>query len=312
MSSASPTFQELVEAARKEGKVQLYSSAVPSSGQRIVDMFKTRYGIDAQVMRLASSPLAQRYGAEAQAGNVVADVVQISDITFFEQAASKGWLAQVDGLPSLAQWPKDAWNGRYAKAQIAPVAILYNTNVVSAADAPKGWQDVLKPVFKGQILLVDPRSAPITMNWAYLMSKTYGDDFLKQLAALQPRLVASAVPGAQQLAAGAAGLLVPALRSDAQELKRQSAPVRDFYPSPTIGNESYIGVSTRAPHPNAAKLLLDFILSPDGQSVFVQDGNASVLPNLPGADPLPSGYTNPDLKSSLADSAHLLDLLNIH
>jgi iron(III) transport system substrate-binding protein len=302
----------MIDAAKKEGHLTYYSSTIPSTSQRLTAAFKDRYGIDVDFTRLASAPMAQRYAAEADAGNVVADVVQISDPLFFEQAVAKGWLAKVDDLPSLAQWPKDAWNGTFAKAHVGPLTLAWNTNLVQPADAPKGWEDVLKPAFKGKILLVDLRNAPILWSWALLLMKTYGEDFLRKLGAQEPRLVASSVPGSQQLVAGAGALLVPGTRSDALELLKEKAPIADIYPSPTVGNESYVGVSAKAPHPIGARLLLNFILSPDAQSIYVKDGYASVLPNLPGAEPLPKGYTAPSPKEALASSTKILELLGIH
>jgi len=303
--------QEWIDGAKKEGRITYYSSTAPATSQRLVAAFKDRYGIDVDFTRLASTAMAQRYSAEADAGNVQADVVQISDPLFFEAAVGKGWLAKIDTLPALDKYPKESWNGIYAKAHTGPLTLTWNTDIVKPADTPKGWEDILKPVFKGQILLVDLRNAPILWSWGLLMMQTYGEDFLRKLGQQQPRLVESSVPGSQQLAAGAGALLVPGTRSDLLELKSHNAPVADIYPSPTVGNESYVGVSAKAPHPNGGRLLLNYILSPEAQAIYVKDGYASVIPNIPGADPLPAGYTGPKPKEALDNSQKMLDLLGI-
>ncbi|HEX6513147.1 MAG TPA: extracellular solute-binding protein [Chloroflexota bacterium] len=303
--------QQMIDAAKKEGPLTFYSSTTPNTIQHVADAFKARYGIEIQFTRLASTPMAQRYAAEAEAGNIAADVVQISDQNFFEQAVTKGWLAKLDNLPALATYPKDSWNGTFAKAHIGLLSLMWNTTVVQPADAPKGWEDVLKPVFKGKILLVDLRNAPILWSWGLALMKTYGEDFLKKLGAQEPRLVASSVPGSQQLAAGAGALLVPGTHSDTLELQKDKAPIQEIIPSPAVGNESFVGVSTKAPHPNGARLLFNFIISPEAQSIYVKDGYASVL-TLPGADPLPPGYVSPSPKEALAASTKMLDLLGIH
>ncbi len=308
----APVPQQLIDAARKEGKLTWYSSTTPNTSQRVAAAFKERYGVEVEFIRLASTPLAQRYAAEADAGNVVADVVQISDQNFFEQAVTKGWLAKLDDIPSLAQYPKDSWNGTFAKAHIGLLNLMWNTNVVQQADAPKGWEDILKPVFKGKILLVDLRNAPILWSWGLAMMKAFGEDFLKKLGAQEPRLVASSVPGSQQLAAGAGGLLVPGTHSDVLDLTKDKAPIAEIIPAPAVGNESFVGVSAKAPHPNGARLLFNFIISPMAQSIYVEDGYASVVPNLPVGQPLPPGYTAPSPKEALANSQKMLDLLGIH
>jgi iron(III) transport system substrate-binding protein len=311
--SSAPVPQTLIDAAKKEGKLTYYSSTIPTSTQRIIEAFKGKYGIDVDFVRLASGPLAQRYAAEADAGNFVADVVQISDPLFFDTAVSKGWLAKIDDLPSLTQWPKDAWNGTSAKVHVGPLTLTWNTDVVKGNDVPKGWEDMLKPAFKGgKILVVDPRNAPILGSFWLLMMKTYGEDFLKKVAAQEPRLVASSVPGSQQLAAGSGSLLVPGTRSDALELKKEKAPVEDMFPSPTVGNESSVGVTAKSARPNGARLLLNFLLTPEAQAIYVKDGYSSVLPNIPGAEPLPKGYTGPSPKEAADAMPKLLDLLNIH
>jgi len=302
----------MVDAAKKEGQLTFYSSTTPNTTQRVTEAFKSRYGIEVVFTRLASTPMAQRYAAEAEAGNVAADVVQISDQNFFEQAVAKGWLAKVEDLPALAQYPKEDWNGTFAKAHIGLLNLMWNTGVVQAADAPKGWEDVLKPVFKGKILLVDLRNAPILWSWGLAVMKTYGEDFLKKLGAQEPRLVASSVPGSQQLAAGAGALLVPGTHTDQLDLAKEKAPVAEIIPAPAVGNESFVGVSAKAPHPTGARLLLNFIISPEAQSIYVKDGYSSVLPNLPGAEPLPPGYISPSPKEALANSTKMLDLLGIH
>jgi ABC-type Fe3+ transport system substrate-binding protein len=119
------------------------------------------------------------------------------------------------------------------------------------------------------------------------------------------------VPGSQQLAAGAGALLVPGTHSDTLDLAKDKAPIAEIIPSPAVGNESFLGVSAKAPHPNGARLLFNFMLSPEAQSIYVKDGYASVL-TLPGADLLPPGYESPNPKEALAASQKMLDLLGIH
>ena len=261
--------------------------------------------------RLASGPLSQRYAGEAEAGKVVADVVQLASPLFYEQAEQKGWFARLDGLPALAGWSPKYWNGLHAAVTISPETLAYNTTLVKPSELPKTWEGVADSRWKGQVLLNDPRNVPSTLAWAYLLRQTYGDDYLRRLAALNPQLVPSAIPGSQQLAAGTAQLLFPAVHGSIVPLLAKKAPIADVVPDPVTGDENFAAVSAKAPHPDGARLLFDFIASPEGQAIFARDGYASVLPGVPGAQPLPPGYQSPNLHDSQAQKAELLKLLGL-
>jgi iron(III) transport system substrate-binding protein len=162
-------------------------------------------------------------------------------------------------------------------------------------------------------MLIDPRNTISAMGWCYLMRQTYGEDYLRKLAGQAPKLVASTVPGAQQLAAGSAALLIPGVHSSIAPLLANKAPVADVTPSVTCGVEAVGGVAAKAPHPNAARLLLNFLMTPEGQQA--QNGGSgasSVLPNIPDTPPLPSGYVSSNLKDVQAAGPQLLELLSIH
>jgi iron(III) transport system substrate-binding protein len=108
-----------------------------------------------------SAPLAARFSAEAQGGQVSADTLQMSDLTFMLRAMQAGWLAKLDSAttPAVSGWPvqfhKD--NTIFVQA-LALESILYNTQLASGSDAPTQWEDLLNPKWKGKIMMVDVRS----------------------------------------------------------------------------------------------------------------------------------------------------------
>jgi iron(III) transport system substrate-binding protein len=313
-SSAAPSgeLNTLIEGARREGRVTYYTANDEQTAKRVADGFRAKYQLDVtvDVVRLVSGTLAQRYAGEAQAGNVVADVLSVADPIFMGEAAGQGWLTPLDGLPALAPWPKDAWTGVTARVTTQPINMAWNTDLVKD-NPPKGWQDLLDPRWKGQMLLVDPRNSPAVVGLVSALREAYGDDFLRKLGAQNPRLIDSSTPAAQQVAAGAMSIVAAAVPNATQPLIAQGAPLKDLIPDLTTGSESSAGVSKAAPHPNAARLLFNYLLTVEGQSLLNRNGGASVLPNVPDTMPLPKNYKSVNFKEALAKKDELTALLGI-
>jgi iron(III) transport system substrate-binding protein len=303
-------IQPLLDGARKEGQVTVYSLADPSILARLQTAVQDGYGITLNFQRLVDAQLEQRFGAEADADNVQADVIMTGDPGFADQAVGKGWLAKIDSLPALASWPRDFWNGAYARVGVGTVGMAWNSNVVGASDAPKDWTDAVKPVFQGKLVMADPRTAAANMAWVYVMRQWFGDDFLKRIAAQNPVWTQSVVPGAQSLASGAAGLQIPAVHAVIVSLIGQGAPIKELTPDRTTGVETLAAVTTGAPHPSAARLLLNYILTPAGQALLNANGT-SPLPNIPGTTSLPSQYVSPPIVEAAAQSDQLVSLLGL-
>jgi len=309
--ATAAALQPLIDAAKKEGKLTFYSSNPQDQAEAQGKAFKDKYGVSVDVFRASSGPLGQKFAAEAGAGDVTADAVILADPVFMDQASEKGWLANLSALPSVPQWPKQFFSTTYAKVQLLPITIEYNKDKVKQADAPAQWQDLLKPMFKGQTLFVDPRNVPVWVAWMYFMREKYGDDFLRQLGKQDLRLAASAVPGTQQLAAGEAAILVPSNHQVILPLVGQGAPLADTLPEPSTGVEQLLGVAAKAPHPNAARLFVNWAMTAEGQAIFNKDVGSSPLPNIPGAVPLPKSYESPKIKEAVAVQDELLKLVGI-
>ena len=311
-SAAAPgpgAEQALIAAAKKEGTVTLYSGFDPAVNDQLMAAMKDRYGIEMEVLRLAAGQLWTRFNAEADANQVVADVMITGDELATQTAASKGQLAQLDDLPAVSQWPKDFWKSTYGLVIILPAVISWNTNLVPGG--VKGWPDVVDPKWKGQILLADPRSNNPVLSEYLFLKDTFGEDFLKKIAAQEPRLVESTVPGTQQLSAGSVALFFPNAHVSVAPVKAKGAPIDDVAPNPTTGFGVPAAVTTNAPHPNAGRLLVNFCLTPDGQKVLSAAGGATPMPNVPGTTQVPAGYTLNNLTGAQAARGQLLSLLGI-
>lgn len=300
-----------MEAARREGRGLLYAVSDPAASMATLAAFKAKYGIEVEFQRLTSGPLAQRYAAEADAGNIQADMLITSDPAFMEQATGRGWLAKIGptDVPLLAQMPREYVTDSTVVVAFTPSGIAWNKNLVKDADAPKAWQDVLDPKWKGQIILLDPKGSAPVLEFLTVMRENFGDDFLRKLGAQQPQLVASAVTASQQLAAGGAALTVPAVHATIVPLLAQGAPIVEAFPNPAAPAASVAGISAKAPRPNVARLLLNYYLTVEGQTIFNKD-LWSPLPNIAGTRPLPQ-LSPSRVKEGLAAQADILRLLGL-
>jgi iron(III) transport system substrate-binding protein len=309
--TTDPALATLIKAAQAEGTVTVYSSASPDVINRLNEGFAKQYGIKVQLERLASGALTTRFAAEAQGGKVVDDVLQTSDTLFLDQAKEKGWLSKISDLPAAKAWSAQYFDGYLSLSALEPISITYNTKLVPKAQAPTRWTDLLEPRFKDKLLFVDPRGVAVWMAWCLLMKQTYGDSYLSGLAQQNLKLVASAIPGGQSLAAGEAAALIPAAHWGNLTAIAQGAPIDDAYPSPTTGIEQYMGVATNAPHPNAAKLFQNYSMTIEGQETMLKDIAVSVLPGVRGTVELPPDYRKPDLVGADTQKAQILSLLGL-
>ena len=164
----------------------------------------------------------------------------------------------------------------------------YNTAMVPEKDRPKDWPDLLDPKWNGKIGIDEEE-----FEWYGTLIDYWGREragrFIRALAAQQPQLRRGHSLLAQLLAAGEfpISIVVP---FEIEQLKRRGAPVDWSATSdPIVTSINVIGLSTKAPHPNGAKLLINYILSEEGQNII---RSASRVPIRPGVKPTAVSWTN--------------------
>ncbi len=318
MSSDEPSesaegFDAISDAAAEEGGLTWYTSIPEAVAQNVADDFEAEYDIPVEMVVLTSGLLATRYASEMDSGQSAADVVTLADPLFFEDAMEKGWVDTLDedDTPSIADWPEDGvHDDAYVLVNIQPIGVTYDTTKAEAADF-EDWGFLNDPAFKDQIYLVDPTNIPAWLANMQLLEKTYGEDFLPGLAAQNPKIVDSAVPGAQQVAAGSGTLVYPSLLTVSLPLSSQGASVDTAFPTPTTGVEQYAAVSSKAPDPNAARLFMNYLLTEDAQQVLNKDTGSSPLGDLPGTLPLPDGYESVDFGAAVEGKDEVLAQLGL-
>ena len=272
VNSAAGAQALITEGAKKEGQVVLYASMEVPSAQRLVTGFERKYPfLKVEATRIGSERMATRLIAEAQAHKVRADVVHQSAFDFFgvlQKGLFDSYLsAERAALPAEYRDDKGLWVMAAATLNV----IAYNKKMVSAADAPKSFWDLTAPKWKGQLLMDDNES-----KWMAGMMQYYGEtktvDLLKMLAAqdIQFRTGHSSIQ--TLLAAGERAAVVVAFANGVDRLKKEGAPIEWIAPEPVISLTFGTAVVKDAPHPNAARLFNDFLLSREGQEIIAAAG----------------------------------------
>ena len=280
--------KRLVAGARAEGKAVMYGNISNDHLERLRVDFEKRYGVKIDGFRASGERVANRLLTEARSGKLDADVLAPSNEHM--PALIKAGIAGRYDSPERAAFPEifRDQQGYWTSWDFNIAVIAYNTRLVSAADAPKKYEDFLDPKWKGNFALdMDPDKS--LMGWF----KTWGPERTrKYLQAIRKNEVVvrkGHTLQAQLLCAGEFKAAIDLYAYRLADLKHsRGCPVEISYPDPTPATPSPIGVIKKTPRPYAAALLLDYILSEPVQKMFSEGGRISgrrgVRPRYPDLD----------------------------
>jgi len=288
---SGPTFAQAAEwaktlaAAKKEGRVFFYGSTPVQAGQRLLAGFKKAYpDIAIDYTRLSSGEMVSRIDQERASGADGGDVWLGAEVLWFQARDKEGRLLKLVG-PNAADWPKQYWRSpNSVTIGIEPFVMVYNTKLVP--NPPKRYADLLTPEFKGRIG-ANELAASSVVAWYDWMEKTQMPDYLSRLKSLNVKLYASAVGTSQAIASGEI-VATPgtATVTTTKPLMDQGAPINFVRPVPAFGFEYAAAAFGWSKRPNAAVVLMDFLMSVEGQTILYGTGEgASPRPNIPGAMP---------------------------
>jgi iron(III) transport system substrate-binding protein len=277
---------ELIEAAKKEGKLVFYTANFTEVEQEVIKAFNKRFPfVRVEMIRAPGGQLITRVKTEAAAGKLSADIVDHSDrglmlelVDLFQDYAPPN---AADYLPAVLVSPK-----LWPRATIG-WSIAYNTELVK--NPPKSWADLTKPEYgKGMIGQVIAPSGGTTWTRVLFERKVLGDDYWAKQAATKPQLYPSGAPASDALVRGEVSIAV-LLYNIVWTKKRDGAPVEIFFPPEGVPVNPYAsGIPKTAANPNAAKLFLNWCLSEEGQTFMIKElGNLTSLKTPPV---YPEGY----------------------
>ncbi|WP_096182098.1 ABC transporter substrate-binding protein [Effusibacillus lacus] len=290
--------QKLVENAKKEGTVTLYTSMNLDDSQPLTDAFEKKYGIKIVLWRAGSEKVVQRAITEAKAKRFDVDVIETNgpemEMLAREQLAHEFYSPYFSDLPPEAipahkKWVADRFNF---------FVMAYNTNKVSPAEAPKTYQDFLDPKWKGKIALESSDT-----EWFATLAKIWGEEkglqYFKALADMNPIIREGHTLMGELVASGEIPITLTVYNHYAEQLKKKGAPIEWVPLEPTIGRPNGISVMKNAPHPHAALLFADFVLSPEGQEIINNRGR------VPSSTKVKTNLNN--FKYKMADPVVVLD-----
>jgi iron(III) transport system substrate-binding protein len=260
-----------LEAARKEGKVVWYTSLVLPSAERVAKLFETAYpDVKVEVHRTGSQRILQRVMQELQANIKNVDVVHTSDAGHYVLLKDKKLLAKYTpaGVDAFPAGFKDK-DGYYYGLRATVNAITYNTKMVSAAEAPKTWKDLLDPKWKGKMVTAHPGYSGVIATHVLALVHLHGWDYFKQLAQNQLMLVQSANDPSTVVSSGERVVAVNGGEYSAYQLKKKGNPLEIVYPKEGVPLVvSPTAITSFAPHPSAARLFTDFTFTREVQQVM--------------------------------------------
>lgn len=276
---------QLIERAKKEGTFLLYTSMNTPDVNQVFDGFRKRYPfITPKSYTTRSAALLERVITEARAGKYFSDVIQGNAFTLF-LLGKRGHLEpyaspEARSFPDSYRDPAGTWVAAYLQLNV----IGYNTKLIPRSDAPKGYEDLLAPKWKGKMGLDDKQYIWFD-GLLKAMGREKGLAYTRKLATQAIHFRSGNTLLANLLAAGEFGLLINARPDSIDELKQKGAPVEWVAPRPTTANVLPIAIARNAQHPYAGKLFMDYMLSEEGQKRLSAMGRTVARPGIAAANP---------------------------
>ena len=268
--AASMSREDILKAARVEGQLEWYTSLPDQDATAFLDAFRKKYPfLQTRLRRASTFDTISQINAEIDSGDVKADVVHVLDVGVFIELRGRGELLNYRSPEEVAIDERFREPGYWSAMRLVAIGMAYNKQMLPPDRAPKGWEDLLRPEFKGKIGFKDAATAGTAYAEYFLLRERLGTLFWERMAEQKPKISRSAEEVTSGLLAGdilvAGEMASYAILSAQQEGK----PIVGVYPKegvPFIPGP--VAILARAPHPNAARLFIDYALSREGQALF--------------------------------------------
>jgi iron(III) transport system substrate-binding protein len=288
----APAFSQSadVAAAKKEGKAVVYGSLESEAADKAIAALKNKTGINVEYWRASATKVMDRALSEYRAGRPLFDIILTNDNPM-QIMFKEGIFAKYDS-PSAKDFTKESIDPNLGpRYRNVVIGVVYNKDVVKPADAPKSLEDLVKPQYRGKLVMPDPTQHTTTTQWVAsldkLMGKEKADKFIRELAAQKPILVESLLPAVERVVTGETPIAITYVKY-VHSFGQKGAPLDYVRLGKFMGDGHYLGLGNKAPHPNAGKLFIDYFLGADNMMVLAKLGEfvnrKGVYPPLPDAD----------------------------
>ena len=280
--AADEKWDDVVAAAKKEGKVVVYNSVQQAAYYlAVVKSFEKKYGIKVETLDLRAAELTERIRTEQAAGRFLGDIEEHSTGTIERQLNAGLKVIQPHGfIPNVKNLREPfVATDLYVPAWVQAYGFLVNTDAVSEQQMPKSWPDLLDDKWRGRILADDTRALGGGNTMFAVTALKYGVDFQKKMAAQKLVFSRDLRNDARRVARGEYPIYIPqmfAMASDMGGLPVTVVVPSDGSPYVPINN----AVLRNAPHPNAARVFINHFLELDSQITYA---NGWMQPVVKGA-----------------------------
>ncbi len=260
--------QKLIEGARKEGELSIYTSAQSDDMGVLVAAFEKKYGVKVNVWRASSEKVLQRAVTEARGNRFTMDVAETNGPEL--EALHREKIFEAVKSPYLADLiaPAIMPHGEWVGTRLNVFAQAYNTSLVKKEELPKTWEDLAQPRWKGKLGIEQEDIDWLAGEYAELGEARAGKVFKDIVANNGVSVRKGHTLLTQLVVSGEIPLSLTVYNYKAEQLKRKGAPIDWFTIGPAIVRPNGIGVARKAPHPHAAVLFYDFEISPEGQKIL--------------------------------------------
>src|SRR5215475_9934295 len=291
--STAPVYSQsanLIEAGKKEGKAVVYGSLGSDSAETVFNVFKKKTGIEVDYWRASATKVMDRALSEYRAGKPLFDIILTNDSPM-QIMLKEGIFAKYDS-PSAKDFTKESIDPNLGpRYRNVIIGVVYNKDIIKPADAPKSLEDLVKPQYRGKLVMPDPTQHTTTTQCVAsldkLMGKEKADKYIRDLAAQKPVLVESLLPAAERVATGETPIAITYVKY-VYMYGQKGAPLEYVRLGKFMGDGHYLGLAAKAPHSNAGKAFIDYFLSADNMKTLAKAGEfvnrKGVYPPLPDAD----------------------------
>ena len=282
-----------VDRAFQEGALVHYSPDTESEMANYLAAFRRAFPqIQTTYLRLQTGALYARLSAERQAKAYLLDTLVLTEMGFAIDFQKRGGYASYVSPESAAFKPyqQSSPPGFFTWSDTIVAGIAYNPGLVKAEDAPKSYTDLLNPLWADAINAKLSTSGLQHLAW-YTLRRLHGPDFWKRFGELRPRGFDSSVQQFDRMVSGQDKVIATAQYSNYLLAKEKGAPIVFVVPAEgLLVTPSVLGVVDHAPHPEAARLFVDWFLGVPGQTAMTRTTHhhsvRSDVPPPPGGEPI--------------------------